>query len=83
MVIDTAARVGMVMAIKPSASVALADIPGEVVQVWPPFGDDERLVTLRYSAPVGFRNELITHIDTLSSDLYPIRDDVCGPSCSY
>lgn len=68
----TQAQVGMMMAFKADSAPTLADIPGEVVQVWPIFGSGDYFVTLKYAAPVTFRKEVVTYIDALASDVYPL-----------
>jgi hypothetical protein len=62
---------GMMLAFKNSASAVLADIPAQVIQVWPPVHAGDHLVTLEYARPVKFKDAFIRHIDAFVSDLYP------------
>jgi hypothetical protein len=61
---------GMMLAFKNSASAVLADIPAQVIQVWPPVHAGDHLVTLEYAQPVKFKDTFIRHIDAFVSDLY-------------
>jgi hypothetical protein len=67
-------RRGMLLAFKPTASRALADVPAEVVAIGPRFRSGDYLVTLEYARPRRYRNEVIQRIDAFRSELYPVED---------
>jgi hypothetical protein len=54
-----------------AACAELAEIPAEVIYVWPRFRSGEYLVTLEYEEPVKLGKVLLRHIDAFVSELAP------------
>ena len=78
-------RPGMIMALKPSASRALAEIPGRVVTIGPRFRSGDYLVTLEYARPLTYHNEVIQRIDAFRSELYEVEEQPepgAGAACN-
>ncbi len=64
------ASIGMTLAFHPCASERLADIPAQVVEVWPRFRSGDYLVTLEYAKPITYKNETVIRIEAFMSELY-------------
>lgn len=65
-----AVEVGAVVAFKPVASSALADIPARVTHILARLASGEYLVTLEYAQPVVVRAERAPRVDALTSSFY-------------
>ncbi len=66
---------GMIVAFKPTASAALADIPARVVLLWPSRRSGDYPVTLEYHEPVEWENEFVRYVEAYASELYEIPMD--------
>ena len=55
---------GMIVALRNTASETFGDIPARVINIWPPFKSGDCLLTLEYAQPVKINNQLITHTAT-------------------
>ena len=64
------ASIGMTLAFQSRASEGLADIPAQVIEVWPRFRSGDYLVTLEYATPIRCKNETVTRIEAFMSELY-------------
>jgi hypothetical protein len=60
----------MTLAFQPRASEPLADIPAQVIEVWPRFRSGDYLVTLEYANPITCKNETVKRIEAFRSELY-------------
>ena len=63
-------RRGMLLAFTPASSMELADIPAQVVYIWPRCRSGAYLVTLEYADAVRVGQEWIHHIDAFMDELY-------------
>lgn len=65
-------RLGMVLAFKPTVSHTLAHRPARVVAIAQRFRSGDYLVTLEYTRPFRYQNEVIQRIDAFRSELYQV-----------
>ncbi len=76
-------RRGMLLAFTPASSKHLADIPAQVVYIWPRCRSGAYLVTLEYADAVRVGQEWIHHIDAFMDELYapiPATSTGAGPA---
>src|SRR3712207_927408 len=72
-------RRGMLLAFTPASSQHLADIPAQVVYIWPRCRSGAYLVTLEYADAVRVGQAWIHHIDAFMDELYaPIPETSAG-----